>query len=54
MTRQEHVEHEMSYTTWDESCKEPGLLEEEIRACRRPANHVDDHASGFGSGFRTW
>jgi hypothetical protein len=61
MTSQYHVEQEMSYTTWEESCKEPSLMQDadtgkrdDLRECRRRANHADKHASGFGAGYRTW
>ena len=60
---QESIEYEMAYTSWEQSCKEAGMIYESHgekgfrlveRACRRQRNHQDKHASGYGLGFRTW
>jgi len=52
---QNKIQTEMSYTTWDESCKDPLLTEDnDLRECRRTNRHDEKHASGFGNSFKEW
>lgn len=49
------IEREMTYTTWEQSCKDPALHDGgEFRECRRQAGHQPPHASGFGRTHLTW
>lgn len=51
---QAEVEHEMAWTTWQESCRDPAVIDGSLRQCRRRARHNDDHASGYGRHYRKW
>jgi hypothetical protein len=46
----------MAYTTYDQSCRDPHITAQgELRECRLPTHHADDHASGYGpEGRRYW
>lgn len=55
---QSMVEAEMTYTSWDNSCKDMALDPWGYgRECRRSADHFlhgTNHASGFGDGYFAW
>lgn len=47
-------EREFAYTQWEHCCKDPAVVDNDLRECRRPANHEGRHASGFGPALRLW
>jgi len=54
VTGDEAVELEMTYTTWEHSCKEPHVAQDDLRECRRQKDHKGLCASGFGKGLLFW
>lgn len=47
-------EREFAYTLWEHCCKDPAVVDNQLRECRRPAKHTGKHASGFGPALRLW
>lgn len=56
LTGIQQIELEMSYTTWEQSCKDPAVDPStgDLRECRRQHSHTGPHASGFGPGLYMW
>jgi hypothetical protein len=51
----EDLVREMSWTSWQGSCRNPAVTEDDsLRQCRRRAGHDGDCASGFGQELRRW
>jgi len=42
---------ELSFTTWDGSCRDPSPS---LQQCRRVRAHDGPHAAGFGAQRRRW
>lgn len=54
---QARVELEMAYEPYSSqtACLDLAIMTDgDTRECRRSKNHAEDHASGFGAGFRSW
>lgn len=47
-------EQEFAYTTWEQSCKDPAVIQGDLRECRRPKGHKSVHASGHGKDLLMW
>lgn len=47
----EQLDREFAWTSWGTSCRDTRAAN---RACRRPAGHTGDHASGFGAQREIW